>query len=147
MLGEVVAEGSGQIIGMRILPPDGGHLRTEVTFQGRAGKLLGHEVSDLGTYCQTVRPGGFYYGEGRVILMTTEGDIAEWSGFGVGRPTGPAPAGHFAPCGSIQTTSERLARLNGISTVGEYEVDVNGHYQWRLYEWVPASLHVFASCR
>jgi hypothetical protein len=59
-LGELIHESSGQIAGTRVLPPEGGEVRMEVTAQSSEGRLLGQNVTTTGTYWQTVRPGGVY---------------------------------------------------------------------------------------
>jgi hypothetical protein len=110
----------------------------EATVQSSQGKLAGQDVTTTGTYWQTIREGGVLYGEGRVVFITADGEVAEWSGFGVGRPTGPVPAASYATCGVARTRSQRLARINNIATVGEYEVDQNGKFTWKLHEWAPA---------
>ena len=134
-LGEQLGELSGKIPGTRVLTPVGGEPpRIEVTFQG-TGTMLGAEVSEVCTYWQSARAGGVLYGEGDILWITNEGEIAYWRGFGVGRPTGSFPAGHFAACGSAQTDSEKLGHLNSVSTVGEYDVDQDGNYRWKVWEW------------
>ena len=137
MQGDLIHESSGQIIGTRVLPPEGGEVRIEVTAQGQ-GKLLGKNVTTTGTYWQTVRPDGGYYGEGNVVFMTDDGEVATWSGGGVGRPTGAPPAASFATFGAGTSASASLSRLNGIATAGEYDVDASGHWTWKLYALVPA---------
>ena len=134
-LGEQIGEASGKITGTRVVTPLGGHTRQiEVSFQG-SGSLLGHDITDIGTYVQTLRPGGVLYGEGEVLYLTADGQSAQWRGFGVGRPTGPFPAGHFAVCGSTQTESRALRRLNEIATVAEYDVDEEGNYHYTTWRW------------
>ncbi|MFQ5875360.1 MAG: hypothetical protein ACE5JL_16390 [Dehalococcoidia bacterium] len=134
MLGELLGEASGKTTGVRVLPTEGQQVKVEVSFQG-SGKLLGVDMTDTGTYWQTIRPGGVLYGEGHVLMMTKEGEIADFTGFGVGRPTGPSPAAHYGVCGSFQTTSEKLAHLNTIATVFEYDVAEDGSYHWKMWEW------------
>lgn len=134
MLGEQLGEASGKITVTRALPSEGPTPKLEISFQG-SGNLLGVAMNDFGTYWQTVRPGGVLYGEGQVALITTDGEVANWTGFGVGRPTGRVPAGMFSVCGSFQTASERLARLNTVANVVEYQVDENGNYAWKMWEW------------
>jgi hypothetical protein len=104
MLGELLGESAGKITGTRVLPSEGQQVKVEVSGQG-SGQLLGEAMTDMFTYWQTVRPGGVFYGEGHVLLMTPSGEIAAWSGFGVGQPTGPSPAAHYAVCGSFQPTN------------------------------------------
>jgi hypothetical protein len=139
MLGDLIHESSGQIIGTRVLPPEGGEVRIEVTVQGQ-GKLLGKSVTTTGTYWQTVRPDGSYYREGRVIFMTDEGEVATWSGVGVGRPAGAPPAASFATVGAGASASPSLSRLNSMATVGQYEVDASGRWTWKLHALLPAGV-------
>lgn len=143
MLGQVVGESSGAFTSTRVLPSEGQQIKVEVSFQGR-GHLLGEEITDIGTYWQTVRPGGVLYGEGHVLMMTAEGEVADWIGFGVGRPTGPAPAASYAVGGSFQSASSKLFRLTTIVTAIEYEVDATSHYRWKLWEWLPAGTEASA---
>jgi hypothetical protein len=139
MLGELIHESSGQIIGTRVLPPEGGEVRIEVTAQGR-GQLLGKTVTTTGTYWQTVRPDGSYHGEGRVLFLSDDGEVATWSGVGVGRPTGAPPAASFATVGAAQSASPSLSGINSVATVGQYEVDGSGTWTWRLHAVVPAGV-------
>jgi hypothetical protein len=135
MLGQLLGEASGRTTGIRVLPTEGQQVKVEVSFQG-SGKLLGVDISDVGTYWQTVRPGGVLYGEGHVLFTTNDGEIADWTGFGVGKPTGPAPAAHYAVCGSTQTTSGKLGHLNTVAAAIEYDVHQDGSYQWKFWEWI-----------
>ncbi len=109
MLGKLIGESAGQITGVRVLSTEGAETKVEVSFQG-SGKLLDRGMRDLGTYWQIVRPGGILYGEGKVLIMTDDGETAPWTGFGVGRPTGPAPAATYGVGGSFQTMSPALSR-------------------------------------
>ena len=135
-LGDQIGEASGRITGTRVITPSGTQqqVRIEASFQG-SGTLLGQNITDIGTYWQTARPGGVLYGEGDVLYITADGQSAHWRGFGVGRPTGVFPAGHFAVCGSVETDSQALGRLNEIATVTEYDVDQEGNYRYTFWEW------------
>jgi hypothetical protein len=134
-LGDQIGEASGRITGTRVVTPLGGHTQQiEVSFQG-SGRMLGQDITNIGTYVQTLRPGGVLYGEGDVLNVTGDGESAQWTGFGVGRPTGPFPAAHFAVCGSIETASQALSRLNEIATVVEYDVDQEGNYRYTMWAW------------
>src|SRR6266568_3754961 len=134
MLGELLGESSGKLLGMRVLPTEGQLVKVEVSFQG-TGKFLGEEMTDMGTYWQTIKPGGVLYGEGHVLIMVKDGGIGDWTGFGVGRPTGPSPAAHYGVCGLFHGAPERWARLLGCAAVNEYYVDASGGYKWKMWEW------------
>ena len=134
-VGDKIGEASGRVTGTRVITPSGTQqVRLEVSFQG-SGTLLGQDITDIGTYWQTLKPGGVLYGEGDVLYLTADGQSAHWKGFGVGRPTGAFPAGHFAVCGSFETDSQAFGRLNEVATVTEYDVDQEGDYRYTFWEW------------
>src|SRR5438093_658243 len=87
MLGEKIGESTGKITGQRTLPSDHEGPKVETSFQS-AGKILGVEFTELGTYCTALREGGVLYGEGQGVLMSKDGESCTWRGAGIGRPTG-----------------------------------------------------------
>jgi len=99
------------------------------------GTLLGVHVSDLATYSSVTRPDGTLFGEGQGVAMTDDGEAASWRGQGVGRFTGHGMATSFRGAIYFQTTSDRLARLNGMAIVFEYEADESGKSSSKSYEW------------
>ena len=134
-LGDKVGETSGRVTGTRVITPSGTQpVQLEVSLQG-SGTVLGEDVTEIGTYVQTLRPGGVLFGEGNALYITGDDEPAQWRGFGVGRPTGSFPAGHFAVCGSSETESHALRRLNRIAIVTEFDVDENGNYHATAWEW------------
>jgi hypothetical protein len=134
-LGDKVGETSGRVTGTRVITPSGTQqVRLEVSIQG-SGKVLGEDVTEIGTYVQILRPGGVLYGEGDVLYIRGNDETVHWKGFGVGRPTGPFPAGHFAVCGSSETESHALRRLNKIAIVTEFDVGQKGDYHATGWEW------------
>ena len=134
MLGELLAEEQGQITGMRVLPAEAQTPTVEVSFQA-SGKLLGSDSTDLGTYLSVVRADRTLFGEGQGLIMTTDGDAVTWRGQGVGRFTGRGSAVSWRGAIYYQTASEKLARLNGVAAVFEFEVDENGKAQTKTWEW------------
>lgn len=139
MLGDQLGEASGTVVGVRILSADGGEHKMEVSFRGR-GEMLGVGITDMGTFVQAVRPGGVLVAEdSNVIFLTDDGEMGSWRGFGIGRPTGPGFSSSWGVAGSVQTTSQKMERLNTVATVVEYEVDEDGGYHWKLWEWTGAA--------
>src|SRR2546425_1232518 len=133
MLGEQLGEERGKITARRVLPPDGGGPKVEVSFEA-SGKLMGSDVTDLGTYWSVVQPNGALYGEGQGVIMTPQGEVIQWIGAG---------RGHFTAQGGVsfrgavyyQTTAERFARLNGVAVVFEHEAGGDGGVSNKLWEW------------
>jgi hypothetical protein len=135
MLGEQIGQESGQTTGMRVLPGDDvGGVKVEVSFQ-HTGTLLGIHGSTMGTYVSVTRPDGSLYGEGQGAFMTEDGEMAAWKGSGVGQFTGRGTAVSWRGAIYYQTTSERLARLNGIAALFENDIDDSGKSDDRTYEW------------
>jgi hypothetical protein len=134
MLGDQIGEETGQITGMRVLPDEGAGPKVEVSFQA-SGTLLGAHVNNMGTYLSVTRPDGTLFGEGQGITLTDDGEAAAWRGQGVGRFTGHGTAVAYRGAIYFQTTSQRLARLNGIAVVFEYESDESGKTTDKTYEW------------
>lgn len=133
MLGEQLGQENGQVTGLRVLPGEDSP-RVEVSFTA-TGTLLGVHGTDMGTYVSVIRPDGSLYGEGQGVLMTDEGEMAAWKGQGVGRLTGRGTAVSWRGAVYYQTTSERLARLNGIAVVYEYDTDESGKTEAKSFEW------------
>lgn len=134
MLGEMIGDGKGKIANVRVLPSEGAGPRMEVSFQG-AGKLLGQDMTELGTYTATLMPSGVFQGAGQGLITTKNGDVATWTGTGVGRPTGHGMAASWRGSLLYQTTAERLSGLNKMAAVFEHEVDESGNTVERVWEW------------
>ncbi len=132
MLGELIGELQGKRTARRVLSTDGG-FKVEASFED-SGKMLGMEVSDIGTYCSVSRPDGSLYGEGQGVLLTQDGGMATWKGQGLGKFLG---GGAVSYRGALyySTSSPKLARLNTIAGVFEFEVDANGNTRTKVWEW------------
>jgi hypothetical protein len=132
MLGELIYESRGKRTARRGVSVDSG-FKVEVSFED-SGKLLGLEVSDIGTYCSVSQPDGSLHGEGQGLVMTADGGGATWKGQGVGKFLA---GGAISYRGAIYYTSPhpKLARLNGIAGVFEFEVDASGNTHTKVWEW------------
>jgi hypothetical protein len=132
MLGELLGEGRGKRTSRRVLSVDGG-FKVEVAFESK-GKMLGVDNMEIGTYWSESRPDGSLYGEGQGVVISNEGEVATWKGGGVGKFVG---GGAVSYRGAIYyaTTSKKLARLNGIAAVFEFDVDAEGNTQSKIWEW------------
>lgn len=134
MLGEMFGEGKGKIAAVRVLPSEGMGPRMEVSFQG-TGKLLGQEMTEVGTYISTLLPNGVLNGSGQGVVTTKSGEVVTWTGTGVGRPTGRGMAASWRGSCFYQTASQSLSGLNKIAGIFEHEVDENGNTTEKLWEW------------
>ena len=132
MLGEQIMEASGKRTGRRVLATDGG-FKVEVSFED-SGTFLGQQVNNMGTYWSAPRPDGSLYGEGQGVAITNEGELATWKGQGVGQLQ---PGGAVSYRGALyfSTASAKLASLNKIAVVFEFNVDAAGNTQTKGWAW------------
>jgi hypothetical protein len=98
------------------------------------GMLCGVHVTSTVTYVGAMRPNGTIAGTGTGSVMTEDGEMATYRGTGVGRLSRP---GVTSWRGAVfyETTSTKLAKLNGIAVVFEYEVDESGKSEGHFQEW------------
>ncbi len=131
MLGEVIGESRGKRTGRRVLSTT--PFKVEVSLEA-SGKLLGIETNEIITYWSEARPDGSLYGEGQGIAITQDGEIATWKGQGAGKFVG---GGAVSYRGAVyySTASPKLARLNTVAAVFEFEADASGNTHSKLWEW------------
>jgi len=132
MLGEQVGENKGKRTSRRVLSVSGG-FTAEVSFES-AGKLLGVDTNEIGTYTSSSRPDGTLYGQGQGVVLAADGTSATWQGSGVGKFIG---GGAVSYRGAIYyySDSPKLARLNGVAVAFEFDVDAQGNTHSKLWEW------------
>ena len=133
MLGEMLGEERGKMTGMRVLPAEGAGPRVEASWQG-SGKLLGVEYNGMGTYIAVMTPAGVLSGQGQGVMMGKDGEMASWTGGGVGKP-GKGMAANWRGAIYYQSPSPKLARLNSVAVIYEFDVDENGNTHAKLWEW------------
>ncbi len=133
MLGERVGELRGQSIGMRVLPDEGHGQGMEIT-ERADGTLCGVHVTSTVTYVGVTRPNGTIAATGTGTVMTEDGEMATYRGTGVGHFVRPG-ATSWRGAVFYETTAAKLARLNGIAVLFEYEVDESGKSEGHFYEW------------
>ena len=131
MLGDLINESTGKRIVRRVLSTD--PLKVEVSFED-SGTMLGIPVSGFGTYSSAVRADGTLYGEGEGAMATADGEFVSWKGSGMGK-FGPGGAVSYRGILYYRTASQKLARLNTVAGVFEYEVDPEGKTHTKVWEW------------
>jgi hypothetical protein len=135
MLGPQIGEGRGKRTARRVIATEP-EAKIEVSFEEK-GTILGVESMGIGTYVSAVRADGSLHGTGEGIYVTNEGESVTWKAIGVGRLS---PGGSVGYSGSLSynTTAPRLAKLNGISGVFQFEVDAEGNTHSKAWEFAPA---------
>jgi len=132
MLGELISESHGKRTARGVLSTSP-TFKVEVSFEAD-GKLLGMGAHTIATYWSEGRPDGSLYGEGQAVVITQDGETATWKGQGVGKFL---DGGAVSYRGAVyySTASPKLARLNTVATVFEFEVDANGNTREKSWEW------------
>jgi hypothetical protein len=133
MLGTQISDEHGKVSGRRVLPSDGQGPKMEVTFETR-GKFVGIDASDVGTYWTVVQANGALYGEGEGFITTEQGDVVQWVGTGRGRFTRQGGAS-FRGALYYKTDSAKLAHVNEVAGIFEYETDRDGNVTTKTWEW------------
>jgi hypothetical protein len=135
MLGEKVMDIQGKVSGQRAVQGAAhGEVKIEVSFQGM-GHVLGMEGMDMGTYVARVRQPGVLYGSGHGITMMKDGESITWHGEGLGHVTGKGMEAKWRGCLFMQTQSQKLARLNAMPVIFEWDVDEQGNAKGVGWEW------------
>jgi len=132
MLGEQIAEGRGKRTGRRVLETEP-TFKVEVSFEENS-KVLGVDGVTIVTYRSWNRPDGSLVGEGEAVFASFEGDTMTWRGIGTGR-FGEGGAVSYRGCLIYSTTSAKLARLNTLAGVFEFEVDAEGNTHSKIWAW------------
>jgi hypothetical protein len=132
MLGEQIGSGQGKRTGRRVVAVEP-VFKVEVSFEDMS-KLLGVEGMNIGTYTSSPRPDGTLDGSGIGVFATLDGQTVTWKGLATGVLK---PGGAVSYRGSLtySTTSPKLARLNSIAGVFEFDSDADGNTNSRTWEW------------
>jgi hypothetical protein len=133
MLGDMIGELTGKVVGQRIVHHYGGQLKLERTIESK-GKILGTEVSFLATTWAMERPQGGMFSKGHGVMMTKTGEKAELHGSGISIP-GKGPGMNVRGVRYLQTKSAALSRLNNVALVFEIEIAPDGTYHDKMWEW------------
>jgi hypothetical protein len=132
MVAEQIGEARGKRTGRRVLSTQP-QFHVEVSFEDNT-KLLGAEGVNIGTYTSTNKPDGSLDGEGQGVFAVLDGDIVTWKAIGMGRFV-DGGALHYRGSISYTTSSAKLARLNSIAGVFEFDVDKDGNTHSKIWEW------------
>jgi hypothetical protein len=132
MLAGLIGEEHGRVATRRVLAADGSGPQMEVSFES-SGVILGVQTTHAGTYLTSSRPDGSLFGEGQGMMSTPDGEIASWSGQGIGHRSANGTSWRGALY--FQTSCERLLALNRMAVVFEFDVDPDGKTHAKFWEW------------
>ena len=133
-LGSPFLESNGMVTGQRVLevlplPKVETSFFENDTFKGDI------TASETGTYSSVMRNDGSLYGEGQGIITTKDGEMATWTGQGVG---------HFMADGKLRfhgslfydtSSAGKLSFLKNMVGMFDFEVDQTGKTTAKVWEW------------
>lgn len=134
MLGELLGEMEGKVSSssQRVVDIKGRTMETTVM---ASGSLKGLQVTETLTYVANPTSKGVLHGVGNGIITTEDGNIVTFTGEGIG--TFDA-SGVLKWRGAIffDTSSEgKLGSLNNIVGVFEAQIDAQGNFTDKTWEW------------
>lgn len=132
MLGELIGESKGKRSARRVVAIEPVY-KVEVSFED-VTTILGVTGMNIGTYVSVPKPDGSLNGVGEGVFATLDGDAVTWRGVGAGqfREDGGV---RYVGCLSYSTASAKLSHLNKIAGIFEFDVDVAGNTQTKIWEW------------
>jgi hypothetical protein len=138
MLGELIYEAKGKITGKRVLEFDGGGVPKLEISVSNEGMLKGTiEHTEMWTYCTEQRPDGVQYGQGIGVMMTKDGtgEVVCISGQGVGKMMDSGILRYVGANFYSTSSTGKLAFLNNLVGLFEYDVDGSGNNSVKVWEW------------
>lgn len=135
MLGPMIGEERGKRTARRVIATEP-QVQVEVSFED-AGEMLGVQGMNIGTYVSTVRADGSLHGVGEGVFATVEGEIVTWKGIGTGK-LGEDGSVSYSGALTFNASSQKLAKLNGVSGAFQFQVDAAGNTHTRIWEYAPA---------
>jgi hypothetical protein len=130
MIGEQIEELKGKITGQRMVSVD-----TMETTVSSSGSIRGTQVTQILTFVGRPTSEGVIHGIGMGMTMAGESGVATFTGEGVGRF---GSSGNISWRGSIfyKTSSNgKLSFLNNMVEVFETEIDAEGNFFHKAWEW------------
>jgi hypothetical protein len=132
MLGDPIGEMKGRVTYVKVVDVEGPTMETSVS---ASGTLKGVQVTETLTYMASPSSQGVLHGVGNGIIQSSDGEIATYTGEGIGRYDA---SGILKWRGAVffQTNSGgKLEFLNNIVGVFEAQVDTQGNFADKTWEW------------
>ena len=131
MLGDQVADLKGKITSKRVLYAEGPTMETTVS---ATCNVKGTHVNVSLTYVARPTSSAVLHGEGQGVIMAGESEMASYTGEALGRLSSSGIKWRGAIFYRTSST-DRLASLNNVVGVLEAEVDTEGNFSEKTWEW------------
>lgn len=136
MLGDLIYEANGKVIGQRILAVEP-RIKVENTIL-LDGCIRGTvNITDIGTFTNTITESTIYHSQGHGLMTTQDGrEIVKWTAQGIQELIKENNKSLFRGSAFYFTVSKgKLAFLNNKMTIFESEVDNTGSVLNKEWEW------------
>ena len=130
MLGEQIAELKGKMMGQRVLDSEGA-METSISARG---SVRGTQVNESLTYVARPTSTGVLHGEGQGVILAGDPEMVTYTGKGIGRFTASGTKLRGAVFFRTSSTG-KLSFLNNVVGVFEAEMDSEGNFTERIWEW------------
>jgi len=134
MLGKPYFEAKGKTIGTRVIDVSNGPPKIEYTFLF-SGMMNGVNVTATETALVSFRSNGTGYGVGQGIIMANDGEVATYNGQGYGQSTSAGTTIVHGLHIYSTTSTGKLAFLNKIVGIEEYDLDTMGNVSAKVWAW------------
>lgn len=134
MLGKPYFEAKGKTIGTRVIDVSNGPPKIEYTFLF-SGMMNGVNVTATETALVSFRSNGTGYGVGQGIIMANDGEVATYNGQGYGQTTTVGTTIVHGLHIYSTTSTGKLAFLNKIVGIEEYDLDTMGNVSAKVWAW------------
>lgn len=132
MLGEQFGDLKGKITGQRVLDAEGPAIETNVS---ATGNLAGSQVRVMLTYMGKSVSIGVLHGWGNGVVMSKEGDVVSYIGEAIGKIDSSGTVRWRGSLFYKSSSNGKLASLNNLVVVLEAEVDAEGNFSEKTWEW------------
>ena len=132
MLGELIGETTGKMSGQRVIDLEGPTIETNVS---SIGTLKGVSVTETLTYAAGPTSKGVIHGIGKGVVNTEDGEIATFTGEGIGRFDSTGVLKWRGAIFFHTNSTGKLEFLNNLVGVFESNVDANGNFTDKIWEW------------
>jgi len=132
MLGEQFGELKGKITGQRVLDAEGPAIETNVS---ATGNLAGSQVRVMLTYMDKSVSNGVLHGWENGVVMSKEGDVVSYTGEAIGKIDSSGTVRWRGSLFYKSSSNGKLASLNNLVVVLEVEVDAEGNFSEKTWEW------------
>jgi hypothetical protein len=132
MLGEIIGEMKGKISSQRVMDSEGPEVETNIS---ASGSFRGVQVTETLTYVASPSAKAILHGVGEAVVISANGEMATFTGEGIGR---------FDSSGTLKwrgaiffktSSTGDLQFLDNLVAVFEAEVDAQGNFSDKIWEW------------